>query len=81
MGCGCTSTCGCQFLAGPGILIKQLGDKFTISNTAPAIASLGVPVFLQEGDPIADYPTLTKYIWFQVDNLGNLIQVKYENGL
>lgn len=44
--CGCTTSCGCDFVAGPGVNIRKVGDRVYISA-----AQVAQTFFVQENDP------------------------------
>lgn len=75
MPCGCGTTCGCNLVAGAGIVINRVGDTFTVSNSAPGAG--GVPTFIQQTQPIG---VVGPYVWYEIDNLGNIETVWIEDG-
>lgn len=75
MPCGCGTTCGCNIVAGPGVDVSRVGDKFTITNTAPG--SGGVPTFVQQTSPVG---VVGPYIWYELDGFGNLLTLWIEDG-
>jgi len=77
MPCGCQTACGCDVIAGNGIVVQRLGDTFTITLANDPDSAAGSPVFIQQAPPAFAGP----YVWYELDNLGNLVTVWIENGL